>query len=521
MSESYNLEFSVAHGSTLIKSKKTDDLRKYIKQFFFKYLTQIFFFDGNSFRLYELEQAQKMIPKDWEVASAKANEETQKFIKETISFKNYLKDSDFMENEYTPTIDFNQDRIFKKKIILSGQKIKRNFLNMAKPMNEKVSTIKSKRTEQTLSDLTLVYDHINDVLCSSDKVMYEYVLNFISATFGGRKLRKALILQSIERTGKGQIINGLLKEILGDRMFKTNSVESIMKYNKNFEGCSLINFDELPHCDNYKGLQDILKGLITEPTFTCRDMYSSGYDQVNTFNIIITSNNDSIGLSQNNNSRYVVLDISEHRIGDTSYFEKLTKAINSIDVKRAFYEDMMDRYESLSNWSEDVIPDSESRKTKIIEALPCIYKFIKEEYILKSFDLNMKTNDFLEFYKEKSKDKTSVNKIGRFLAKLEIKPVKMSNNAGYKYIKTSKELLDTFQKLNFMDDTVDLINTDDDSHHDNIYKTKYEEAMKRIQALEKQLNCQYIKEEPDFLNPKEEEQEVVNDLDVIVDFMLS
>ena len=165
MSESYNLEFSVAHGSTLIKSRNTDELRKYIKQFFFKYLTQIFFFDGNSFRLYELEQAQKMIPKDWEVTSSKANEETQKFIKETISFKNYLKDSDFMENEYTPTIDFNQDRIFKKKIILSGQKIKRNFLNMAKPMNEKVSTIKSKRTEQTLSDLTLVYDHINEVLC--------------------------------------------------------------------------------------------------------------------------------------------------------------------------------------------------------------------------------------------------------------------------------------------------------------------------------------------------------------------
>jgi hypothetical protein len=207
----------------------------------------------------------------------------------------------------------------------------------------------------------------------------------------------------------------------------------------------------------------------------------------------------------------VVLDISEHRIGDTTYFEKLTKAINSVEVKRAFYEDMMDRFESLSNWSEDVIPDSESRKTKIIEALPCIYKFIKEEYILKSFDLNMKTNDFLDFYKEKSKDKTSVNKIGRLLAKLEIKPVKMSNNAGYKYIKTSKELLDTFQKLNFMDETVDHINNDDDCNHDNIYKTKYEEAMKRIQELEKQLKCQYVKEET---------EEQVNDLDVIVDIML-
>ena len=117
-----------------------------------------------------------------------------------------------MENEYTQTINFNQDRIFKKKIILSGQKINRNFLNMAKPMNQKVSTIKSKRTEKTLLKLTLVYDHINEVLCSSDKTMYEYVLNFIACTFGGRKLRKALILQSIERTGKGQIINGLLKK---------------------------------------------------------------------------------------------------------------------------------------------------------------------------------------------------------------------------------------------------------------------------------------------------------------------
>jgi hypothetical protein len=221
------------------------------------------------------------------------------------------------------------------------------------------------------------------------------------------------------------------------------------------------------------------------------------------------------GLSLNllSHAATCIVHISEHRIGDTTYFEKLTKAINSIEVKRAFYEDMMDRFESLSNWSEDVIPDSESRKTKIIEALPCIYKFIKEEYILKSFDLNMKTNDFLEFYKEKSKDKTSVNKIGRLLAKLEIKPVKMSNNAGYKYIKTSKELLDTFQKLNFMDDTVDHINNDDDCNHDNIYKTKYEEAMKRIQELEKQLKCQCVKEEA--------EEEAVNDLDVIVDIMLN
>ena len=352
--------------------------------------------------------------------------------------------------------------------------------------------------------------------------LFEYVLNFIACTFAGRKLRKALILQSIERTGKGQIINGLLNSILGDRMFKTNSVETIMKYNKNFEGCALINFDELPHCDNYKGLQDILKGLITEPTFTCRDMYSSGYDQRNTFNIIITSNNDSIGLSQNNNSRYVVLDISEHRIGDTSYFQKLTKALNNVNVKRAFYEDMMERFETLNDWSEDIIPESQSRTTKIIEALPSIYKFIKDEYILKSYDLNMRTNEFFEYYKDKTKDRTTVNKLGRFLTKLEIKPVKMSNNAGYKYVKSAKELLETFQKLNFMDDTVDFISNNDpepETELENIYKSKYEDLLKKIQELENQLKKQ-SKNQTQTEENNNEPEEAINDLDVIVDIML-
>ena len=58
------LKFSVKHGSDLVKAKKSDELRQYIKQFFFKHLTQVFFFVGASFKLYELEQAQKLIPRD-------------------------------------------------------------------------------------------------------------------------------------------------------------------------------------------------------------------------------------------------------------------------------------------------------------------------------------------------------------------------------------------------------------------------------------------------------------------------
>ena len=157
-------------------------------------------------------------------------------------------------------------------------------LNMAR--NDPIATEKLKR----------IYDHFFKVLSNSDENSYKYQLNFYACSIAGKKLRVALYYQSEERTGKGIIIN-MINNILADRMLKTNSVETVTKYTKPFEGVSIVNLDELPHTDNFKGLQDSLKGLITEPTFTCRDMYSTGYTQINSFNIIITTNNNAISLT--------------------------------------------------------------------------------------------------------------------------------------------------------------------------------------------------------------------------------
>jgi hypothetical protein len=279
-------------------------------------------------------------------------------------------------------------------------------------------------------------------------------------------------------------------------MNKTNSVETITTYSKPFEGCCLLNFDELPHSENFKGLQDRLKGLITEPTFSCRDMYSPAYIQLNTFNIIISSNNDCIGLSQTNNARYVVLDISEHRVGDIQYFNKLTHALNNEDVKRAFYEDMKTRFTKLDEWNEDIIPETSTRNSKLIEALPTLYKYIKEQFILKDIDLNSKTDQFLEEYRMMTKDRTTNNKLGRYLGSLGIKPIKMSKNAGYKYKMTAKELYKIFDERKWIDDTIDVVNPEDTGKKNSIEDDvmvdesiglQYEEAKKRIQELEHQV----------------------------------
>ena len=47
-------------------------------------------------------------------------------------------------------------------------------------------------------------------------------------------------------------------------------------------------------------LADIIKGLVTEPKFNCRNINEAGYLQKNTFNIIMITNNNAINMTQTN-----------------------------------------------------------------------------------------------------------------------------------------------------------------------------------------------------------------------------
>jgi hypothetical protein len=434
--------------------------------FFFKSQGKIFFYTGENYILYEKNEAKNLIPIDLMKTINIIDEDKGKFTKEEFRLRNFLESSEFMSIEYIPTIDFSKDQVFSVIKNIRGVNIKMNYLNMCKSLPAETLEV-FKPSESIDKSIKLLEDHILSVWCSDNKDMFEYVMNFIACTFGGRKLRKCLYLQSNERSGKGLPLN-FFNKILGDRMFKTNSVESISKYTKPFEGCLLLNFDELPQDSNttWKGLSDCLKPLITEPFFTSRDMYSTGYTQVNTFNIIITTNNDAVILTQSNKERYVCLDISEKYIGNTLYFEKLAKALQSKNVQAAFYNKMIERFKTLNNWNEEKVPDTKSNQIKIIEGLPAIYKYIKERYILKNKSISIKTVDFYVNYFKNSNDRTSKNKIGKYLKRINIVPNKKSDNS-YDYNFNSKSLLELFKKNLWIDELTDVVNEDNIIDEDN------------------------------------------------------
>lgn len=447
--------FDRSHLKALITSQQYDEANKYISSFFFMSGINIYFRNGSTatFEQHSVQDAMKLMPKDF-VAYNKKTEE--------YNARSYLQSGSFMQTDYVPTIDFTtNDYTFKD---INDFDIEVSYLNMAKPMTsyDKVDV----KREDFADDLQFVYDHIKTVWANNNDDVYEWIMNFNACTITGkRKLRKALYLPcDKERAGRGSILN-FFNAIMGRRMYKTSSIEEILKYTKNFEGTCCLNFDELPtDMGNYKSVADVLKALITEPYFTCRSMHCNGYLQKNTFNVYITSNNNAILITQSNNDRYMIAKINTSKVGDRAYFTKLNNILKKKEVQKLFYEDMVKRYEEeCVNWNEDNMPDSEVKTEKLIESLPFFYKWFKEEFVLKKRGMNMNTVDFFKEYYTKTKDKTSKIKIGKMLAQINILP-KMVKQRGktYKYyIVDAQELYKKYKDNKWIDKNTDHIDWDE------------------------------------------------------------
>ena len=107
-------------------------------------------------------------------------------------------------------------------------------------------------------------------------------------------------------------------------------------------------------------------------------------------------------------------DVSEEKVNDIAYFNKLGKIVDDKEFQLLFYKDMIQRYEKIKNtFNANDKPMTQTRKIKIIEGLSKLYKYLKDYYILLKEDLNEDTRTFYENYRTMTKDMTSINNLGR------------------------------------------------------------------------------------------------------------
>lgn len=455
--------FNVLTLQEIIQKKDYSASNKYLSQYFFKSGIHIYFktADG-TFIQYKKAEARELIPEDLKQYDTHNG-------KTFYDPRTYLSSTEFMANNYMPTIDFSIDSITFEKKNKHGVMVK--YLNMARPAPN-YCKLKVNR-DKFQANLDIVYNHIKTVWANGIDEVNEWILNFIACSVAGRKLRQALYLPcEEERAGRGSILN-FLERVLGDRMLKTSSVEDVMKYTKPLEGRTLVNLDEMPvDTGDYRSIADCLKSLITEPNFKCRDMYNTGYNQKNTFNFVITSNNNAVLMTQSNNKRYFIADINTVYKGNLEYFDQLNKILGKRSIEKLFYEDMIERFNTkCKDWNEDITPDTNAKKEKLIESLPLFTKWFKDNYALRKKDLNMKQQEFFEeYFRQNPKDKSTKIKVGKIMTKLGISThTKLIKGKSFKfYIADGEYIYNKYKEFNWIDEQVDdIIEDENDDDYDD------------------------------------------------------
>lgn len=447
--------------------------------------------------------------------------------------KDYLTSCEFLDldNIVLPIVDLTTTNVMIEKTLTKNnwrflgenetgeeikedvQEIKQKYINMAESLPFRMKELADINLDDYNTDISKINKHLFEVLCSSDGPQYEYILNFLAFTVVGHTVETALYIQSSERCGKGIFFN-FLHKMLGNRMYKTSSTETILKYNKPFEGRVLLNFDELPQSKDDTILSDKLKTLITEPFFRCRDIYAGGYDQDNTFNIIITTNNNAVSLTSQNNQRYVCLDVSKHRQGDTDYFNGIAASMNKPNVKKAYYKYLLERYEKVKGVDMTKKPESQTRNEKLTISMPTFMRYIKEYYILKNSGLNIKCTDLISHYNEVYKKNVSGVAIHRDLKKINIvkKRVKSkeTNKLETRFIAPHEQLHKIFVSNHWLveefEDVEDIEGLENDDDKCDV-EQENQRLKKELEKLHKQAeeNTDEIDEYFDEIQEREEE----------------
>jgi hypothetical protein len=362
-----------------------------------------------------------------------------------------------------------------------------NYLNQCptikqtyKKYNEFSNDIKQK--------VDIILNHILEVYCSNRKDSYDFILKWFSNMIRGNRNNSALYLKGPQGAGKSSIVDDFIRHFVIGLELSYQGGSSPLKNNFNSElsGKLLVLFEELENMSKaeWMSVSCKLKRQITSKTIQIERKGKDIRDETNLNNYILLSNNDCI--QDDDGRRYFILDISSKYIGNKEYFKKLHSCFNDT-VGQAFYSYLLEI--DLKDYDPQSYPMTQSKLDSFSKRLDNVYKFIKDEFILKKKPINKITlSDLLEHYKDyclqngyKPKDKIEFNKTLKNVGIICYK-----SNTCHKFDLTLDELNNISNKYHWIHD-FDLDETEDDtiSPFDNGIQTEPDYKELYFELLEK------------------------------------
>jgi hypothetical protein len=181
-------------------------------------------------------------------------------------------------------------------------------------------------------DWSLNRRHILDIICGANEGYYKWVINWCAALvqLPGRHAMTAIVLRGRQGVGKGHFANAMLGSLFFPQQYLhiMGANQLTAEFNEHLSGKVLVFADESTWGGDPKAGAK-LKGLVTEDTVPIHRKFLKMIDEPSALHIIVASNNEWPVPIELDDRRFTVLDVSDARRQDNTYFSRLARELRS------------------------------------------------------------------------------------------------------------------------------------------------------------------------------------------------
>ena len=235
-------------------------------------------------------------------------------------------------------------------------------------------------------DWSLMRNHIRDVLCNGDPILFEYTMNWLARMFQHPDVpgEVALVFKGKKGCGKGIFCRWVVKAWGQHGIHISSGNHLVGRFNAHLRDCVCVFADEAFFAGDRQH-EGVLKALITETTVIVEGKYKDAVPAPNMTHILMASNDDWVIPASADERRYCVFDVPDTKVGKHAYFAAIDAQMEAGGLAAMIHELL---HRNLSSFNVRAVPDNDALAEQKQQSLDVIDKWLLEilerGYVLRS-----------------------------------------------------------------------------------------------------------------------------------------
>ena len=222
-------------------------------------------------------------------------------------------------------------------------------------------------------DCSLYLTHLEENICSGDKALYRYLLAWMAniVQTPGTRPGVAIVLRGKQGTGKGVFAKGFGRLFAPHFAHITNSHQLVGRFNALLKKAVLVFADEAFWAGD-KQAEGTLNALVTEETHNIEPKGIDPFSVKNFMHLIVASNHEWVIPASSEARRWLVLDVSEAKLQNHTYFKDIDTQMNNGGREALLYK-LLHHVESVVDlWK---VPKTAALEDQKVHSMKPVEKF--------------------------------------------------------------------------------------------------------------------------------------------------